>query len=205
MADCADSRFVGLLKRLKGINVPTMKFSTAREHFFTNTLTRLKISGFDEDFRRFIWPMVMEGGAGVIQEEYLAVYQLLKSAPDQTLLKALEAIDEEAGHPIEVNVWQYLFALATVPTKQARHHSLVSATLGFIRGIDGMARMVSGTMREDGLFFSTVLPEEEPNQERSPGNRLLGHAPPQLEFVELLSLLSHAPTQPREVPSVLVM
>lgn len=205
MTECVDGSFIGLMKRVPGIYVPAVEVSTAREHLAISMLMGLKISGFDEDFRRFILPMTMMGVAtGVIHAECLAVYQLLEPALDTTLLEALEVIDEEARNPAEVNIWKYLIALA-VSTKQVGHRSLTSATLGFIRGIDGMVRTVSGAMRGEGLFFSAVLPEEEPHQERSPGERLLGHAPPQNEIESFLSLLNYAPPQQREVPSVLVM
>lgn len=195
----AGQQHIGLLKRLPGIYVPAVEISVDRGHLVINTLMGLEISGFDEDFRRFIWPMIMEGGVvEVIRAECLAVYQLLKPAPDPTLLEALEAIDEEARNH-EISVWQYLSALA-MSTKQTSHRLLTSATLGFIRGIDGLARMVSGTMRDEGLFFTAVLPgqEEESNQERSPGDRLLCHAPAQQEMAAFLSLLSLAPPQQRE-------
>lgn len=196
---------IGLLKRLPGIYVPAVEISVDRGRLVINTLMGLEITGFDADFKRFIWPMAMMGIAtGVIQAECLAVYQLLKSAPDPTLLEALEIIDEEPGNR-EINIWQYLSALA-VSTKQAGHRSLSGATLGFIRGVDGLVRTVSGVTHDKGLFFTAVLPEpeeEEPSQERSPGDRLLCHAPAQQEMMPFLSLLSYAPQQRRE-PSVRV-
>jgi hypothetical protein len=204
MADYTGNCFVGLMRRLPGIHVPAVEVSTAREHLLVNTLMGLRIGGFDEDFKRFILPMTMIGVAtGVIQAEYLAVYQLLKPAPDMVLLDALEAIDEDARNPAEVNVWQYLIAFAT-SAKQSSYRSLTSATLGFVRGIDGMIRTVSGTMRGDGLFFTSVMSEEEPSQERSLGDRLLGHTPPQREFSEFFEPQSYAPFQQMEAPSVRV-
>lgn len=199
-----DTRFLGLMKRMPGIYVPSIEVSMARERLVTNTPTRLKISGFDENFKRFIWPMVAVETVD-IQAEYLAVYKLLAPVSNSVLLEALEATDEEAKNPAELNLWQYLFALA-ISAKQAGYRSLTSATLGFIRGIDGMVRMVSGTMRDEGLFFAAVLPEEESaDQEWSPGDRVLGYAPRQQEMAPFLSLLSFAPPQQREAPSVHVM
>lgn len=205
MTECVDRRFTGLMKRVPGINVPAMEVSTTSGHLFTNTLTRLRISGFDENFKRFIWPMVMVETGVKVEAECLAVYKLLALAPCSVLLEALEAIDEESDLA-ELNIWQYLSAL-TESTKQASEYlTSKNAPLSFIRGIDGMVRMVRGAMfGGDGLFFSANLPEEL-TEERLPGEYLLSHAPPQLEMLPFLSSLLYVPHQQmREAPSVRVM
>lgn len=206
MTECVDRRFIGLMKRVPGINVPAMEVSTTRGHLITNTLTRLRISGFDENFKRFIWPMVMVETGVKVEAECLAVYKLLAPAPCSVLLEALEAIDEESDL-VELNIWQYLSALVEESTKQASEYlTSKNAPLSFIRGIDGMVRMVRGAMfGGDGLFFSANLPEEL-TEERLPGEYLLSHAPPQLEMLPFLSSLLYVPHQQmREAPSVRVM
>lgn len=201
MNECSDPRFLGLMKRVRGIYVPTMEVSTARERLVTNPLRKI---GFDDNFKRFIWPMTAVETRD-IPAECLAVYKLLAPAPCSVLLEALEAIDEESDLA-ELNIWQYLSALVEVSTKQASEYlTSKNAPLSFIRGIDGMVRMVRGAMfGGDGLFFSANLPEEL-TEERLPGEYLLSHAPPQLEMLPFLSSLLYVPPhQMREAPSVLV-
>jgi len=200
MTECTDTRFP--MKRLPGISVPALENFVAKR-FPHNISMKMKLDleiCFDDNFSWFLLPKVEKG---IVPAECLAVYKPLQFTRHATLLE----LDEWEYGGAEISLGQFLTACVVECAKQPdEHYSLTdkASNLGLIRGIDGMLWAANGYIdRRKGLSFKTNLLEELENQVLSSDTRIIRHAPSQYEM-PLLSFLSLAPPQQREVPSVLV-